>query len=140
MSIFRDGLLPLLLVAALAGAGVWTRSAGWRSSLVAGVVVLLTAAGLLAGGAHAAAAKYETLSTAPERVGDPELPPPVNTLLRRVHQEMTAIDHPDRFGGDLTVGYHGCTDTLLNVTFFEAARHYRTALPAAGWTITRDDP
>ena len=60
-------------------------------------------------------------------------------MLRDVQAAFDELEHPDRFSGGGSTGVEGCSTFLLNVTFEDAAAHYRDALPAAGWHVTVDD-
>lgn len=129
------GLLPLLVGCALAGAAlVAGRRTPWlrRASVL---VALVSVAALLAGGAQAAVTKYDRFPTSP--TCDPRgFAVPIKAMLERVQEAGAELGHPDRFSGGGSTGYDGCTDHLLNVTFDEAADHYRGELPARGWVIT----
>lgn len=129
------GLLPLLVGWALAGAALAAgRRSPWlrRASLL---VALVSVVGLMVGGAQAAVAKYDRFPTSP--TCDPlGFAAPIKAMLERVQEAGAELEHPDRFGGGGSTGYDGCTDHLLNVTFDEAADHYRRELPARRWVIT----
>lgn len=138
-----DGLTgaaaPLLVVLALA---VVAFTSGRRSGpvrLLSLAVVPLAVAGVLAAGAQAALSKYDALERVPDCVPEEALGGPAESMLRDVQAAFAELEHPDRFSGGGSTGISGCSRFVLNVTFEEAAAHYRDALPAARWEVTADE-
>lgn len=138
-----DGLtgaaVPLLVVLGLA---VVTFRSG-RSSVPVRVlsvaVVPLAVAGVLAAGAQAAVNKHDGLERVSDCVPEEALGGPAESMLRDVQAAFAELEHADRFSGGGSTGIDGCSRFVLNVTFEEAATHYRDALPAAGWEVTVDE-
>jgi hypothetical protein len=127
--------VPLAVGMALAAIafGLGRRSARVRGLSVA--LVVLSVCGVLVAGAQAAVAKYDRLPKVPncgvdEFTGSAEV--------RAIQDAFAELEHPGPFGGGWN-SIWGCGANLLNVTFDEAAAHYRGRLPSAGWNITRDD-
>lgn len=138
-----DGLefavVPLLVVGALAAAAfvVGRRSVWLRGVAVALVVV--SVGGVLAAGERAAVVRYDRLPRLPHCYDAEFAGSPAEPVARAAQEAFTGLEHPWRFSGGGSTGLDGCGTTLLNVTFDEAAAHYRVALPAAGWEAIRDD-
>lgn len=138
-SALTTGFVPLLVALALAGVALVTGRRSARLRLASLVVAFLSVAGLLAGGAQAATSKYHRLPAVPTCDGQ-GFAKPVKAMLARVEDAAADLEHPDRFSGGGSTGYDGCTDHLLNLTFAEAAAHYRRELAVRGWAITSDGP
>ncbi|HEX6246410.1 MAG TPA: hypothetical protein VFZ64_00950 [Nocardioidaceae bacterium] len=134
----RSGAVSVVLVGILAGTAFALAGPSMRGRRLAPAVVLGTVLALLAGGAQAAMAKYDTLPVVPSCDAQ-EFAPPIEEMLTRVEEAFAELDHPDRFGGGGSTGVDGCETGLLNVTYAEAASHYRDELRRAGWTIGRDE-
>ncbi|MFG3714311.1 hypothetical protein [Micromonospora sp. NPDC047730] len=138
-----DGLefavVPLLLTGALAAAafGLARRSALLRGLAVA--AALLTVGGVLVAGARGAVAGYDQLPRLPSCDGAQTAGSPAEPVVHAVQAAFAGIAHPWRFSGAESTGMHGCGTTLLNVSFDDAAAHYRAELPAVGWVVTHDD-
>lgn len=139
----RDGLagaaVPLLAVLALAVVAFVSGRRSGPVRLLSLALVPLAVAGVLAAGAQAAVSKYDDLERVPDCVPEEAFGGPAETMLRDVQAAFAELAHPDRFSGGGSTGIDGCSRFVLNVTFDEAAAHYRDALPAAGWEITVDD-
>jgi hypothetical protein len=133
----KFGAVPLLLVVVLAG--VATRF-GWRSSrwlrVLPAVAVLLGVIGLLIAGAQGAVGRYDDLAKQPEC---PYQGLRSETAAMAAQQAFNELKHPGPFDRLVSASTEGCGSYLLNVTFAEAAAHYRTELPKAGWTIQTDN-
>lgn len=125
--------VALLLVGVLAGAAFFLgRQATWARVLAVAVVVA-SAVGVLVAGGQAAVVKYDRLAKVPYCGTEIHV-----TGSGAAAMEFARLKHPGPFGGGFS-GIDGCGANLLNATLTEAAAHYRAELPAAGWTITRDD-
>jgi hypothetical protein len=127
--------VPLLLVAVLATvAFLLGRHTTWARVTAVAFVVVSVGSVLVAGG-QAAVAKYDRLAKVPfcGTAAESSL-----TGARVAAAEFARLEHAEPFGGGW-YGVDGCGSNVLNVTFAQAAEHYRAHLPAAGWRITRDD-
>ncbi len=127
--------VPLLVAGVLAAVafGLGRRSSWVRSLAVAAAV--LSVCGVLVAGAQAAVGKYDRLAKVPD-CGTAEVGGSPGARVAR--EAFADLEHPGPFGASWN-GIQGCGADLLNVTFAEAAAHYRDRLPAAGWAITRDN-
>jgi hypothetical protein len=125
--------VPLLIVGALAGVAFFLgRQATWVVRAMAAALVVLAAGGAMVAGGQAALARYDRLPKVPFCGTETHM-----TGARAAEAAFAEIEHPAPFGGGW-YGVNGCGATVLNVTFAEAAEHYREHLPAAGWRITGD--
>lgn len=138
-----DGLtgaaVPLLVVLALAAVAFLAGRGSVPVRLLSVAVVLLAVAGVLAAGAQAALSKYDGLDRVPDCLPEEAFGGPAESMLRDVQAAFDELAHPDRFSGGGSTGIDGCSTFVLNVTFAEAAAHYRDALVAEGWEITVDE-
>lgn len=138
-----DGLtgaaIPLLVVLALAVVAFLSGRSSVPVRVLSVAVVPLAVAGVLAAGAQAAVSKYDGLERVPDCVPEEAFGGPAESMLRDVQAAFADLEHPDRFAGGGSTGIDGCSRFVLNVTFAEAAAHYRDALPAAGWEVTVDE-
>jgi hypothetical protein len=123
--------VPLVVVAALAAIAFAIVRGSWVR-VMAVAVVLISVGGALIAGAQAAVTKYDGLAKVPG-CGTVD-----GAGARAAGEAFAGLEHPGPFAGGWS-GVQGCGADLLNVTFAQAAAHYRDRLPAAGWQITRDD-
>lgn len=132
-------LVPLLAIGALAAAafGLGRPSAWIRGGTIA--VVLFSLGGVLTAGAQAAVAKYERLPQLPHCYDLDIAGSPAEPVARAVQDAFAGLEHPWRFSGAGSSGLDGCGTVLLDVSFEEAAAHYRGELPAKGWVVIRAD-
>ncbi|MFR9779058.1 hypothetical protein ACL02O_23760 [Micromonospora sp. MS34] len=135
----RFAAVPLLVTAGLAAAGfALGRRSVWPAA-VAVAVVLVGVGGALAAGAQAAVMKYDRLPRLPHCYDEEFAGSEAEPVARAVQDAFAGLEHPWRFSGGGSTGLDGCATTLLDVTFDEAAAHYRGELRSAGWEITGDD-
>ena len=138
-----DGLTgaaaALLVVLALAVVAFVSGRSSAAVRVLSLAVVPLAVAGVLAAGAQAAVSKYDDLDRVPDCVPEEAIGGAAESMLRDVQAAYAELEHPDRFSGGGSTGIDGCSRFVLNVTFEDAAAHYRDVLPAAGWEVTVDE-
>jgi hypothetical protein len=125
------GALGLVFLAGLAIAGLVIGRRWLPSRLAAGAVMVLGLFVVLASGSQATVTKYDSLPKVPKCTGD-------GAFGTTVQDAFAGMSHPQPFGAGWS-STSGCGADLLNSTRAEAAAYYRDKLPAAGWTISRDD-
>lgn len=135
----RFAAVPLVVAGVLAAAAFVFGRRSARLPVVAVAVVLVGVGGVVAAGAQAAVVKYDRLPRLPHCYDEEFAGSPAEPVARAVQDAFAGLDHPWRFSGGGSTGLDGCGSTLLNVTYGEAAAHYRGALPSAGWEVTRDE-
>lgn len=135
----RFAAVPLVVTVALAAAAfVLGRRSAWLPA-AAVAVVLVSVGGASAAGAQAAVVKYDRLPRLPHCWDEEFAGSPAEPVVRAAQEAFAGLEHPWRFSGGGSTGLDGCGTTLLDVTFAEAAAHYRGELPSAGWEMTGDD-
>ena len=133
----RDWAFGVGLTAAVAlGAALSARRLRWVTVVALGVVAG-TVLGLAVAGVVGTAAKYARYPDVPnctdEFDGGPAMP-----VTRAAQRGFEAIEHPAPFSGGGSSGVDGCSSELMLRDGQDAGPHYRTALPADGWTIVTD--
>ena len=125
------GALGLVLIAGFAIAGLVAGRRWLAGRIAAGAVMVLGLFVVLASGSQAAVSKYDSLPKVPYCTGG-------GAFGTTVQDAFASMSHPQPFGAGWS-STSGCGADLLNSTRAEAAAYYREKLPAAGWTISRDD-
>jgi hypothetical protein len=124
-----------LVVVAVFAVGALVIGRRWLVGRIAAVAVLAAALlATLATGAQAAVVKYDSLPTVPNCTAEGAYGSAGTTI----QDAFAQIPHPQPFGAGWS-SVSGCGADLLNLRRDEAAAYYREKLPAAGWTIARDD-
>ncbi len=64
---------------------------------------------------------------------------PGSRAQRESQQAFESIEHVGHFGGGGGSGVSGCDRSFVLIEDVDVLKHYRTALPEAGWRLAEDD-
>ena len=133
------GVLPLVLVGVVSLIAASVSPRPWMR-LVAVAIPVVTAVGMFAVTTPALREKLESQYDAtPRCVDDDTGPGPGARAAQESQRAFESIEHVGHFGGGGSSGVGGCDRSFVLVEEVDVLRHYRSALPAAGWRVVEED-
>ena len=131
--------VPLLLVGAAAVGAVLVSTRPWVRMTAVAIPVLMVA-GMLVVIPAALTSKREVQYDADgPQCGAYDGMGPAGEDVAQAQRAFDSIDHVGFFGGGGGEGSGGCFRTFVPEEKVDVLRHYRAALPSAGWTVVESD-
>lgn len=133
------GGIALVLVGIAAVAALVVSSRRWMRLTAVGIPVLMVVGTLVVTPAALHKKLEVQYDATPQCVAEEDSGPgPGSRARRKLQQALESLDHIGYFGGGGGSGVGGCDRRFILTEQVDPLRHYRVALPAAGWRVVED--